>query len=506
MSLSFHPQEPSQLAPGDRLDRYELLCPIGAGGMASVWVARLLGKHGFEKLVAIKTILPRYARDPKFHAMFLEEARIASLIQHVNVAQILDLGDQDGVMFLAMEWVEGEALSKLAHSVHEAEGLQFPPGIALRVLSDVCAGLHAAHELRDRSGASLDIVHRDVSPHNILISDQGIAKIIDFGIAKARDRVGGDTETGSFKGKVRYVAPEQALSPRSTDRRADIWAVGAVLYYLMAGRSPYAGDNDIATLTHLASGRPPLPLPPGVPREVRAVVNRALAWHPQDRPPTAAELGRGLENAIAHMGITVTSADVAAFCREHFAARMDARRSAIASALSVVNDRARALELVGHTSGSGSLAIPRTSAGDSGPPTIAGGLAAAGTMTSGPVLSSTTGKRWRIAGALAAAFAVVVAGAVSLGRVKEQRSSGAAAAAVASEAPSVSATATIASAAPPLADPAVGASVVAQSQPPPPPNPSPSDHPSRRPPVTRPPVSASSPPTATTKQRRQYGF
>ena len=444
--------------------------------------------------------------------MFLEEARIASLIQHMNVAQILDLGDQDGVMFLAMEWVEGEALSKLAQSVNDGEDLQFPPGIALRVLADVCAGLHAAHELRDRSGASLEIVHRDVSPHNILISDQGIAKIIDFGIAKARDRVGGDTETGSFKGKVRYVAPEQALSPRSADWRADIWAVGAVLYYLLAGRSPYAGDNDIATLTHLASGRPPSPLPEHVPAEVRAVVNRALAWHPEDRPATAAELGRALEQAIAAMGITVTSADVATFCREHFAARMDARRTAIASALSVVNDRARALDGTSTMTSSGAIAIARRSLpGESEPPTVAGGgprtpamltaqtLGAAGTMTSSSAIAVTTGKRWRIAGALAA-FAVVAGAALSLGHRKEQRSPGAAAATVSPEAPPVSATA--ASTAFPSVDPAGAAS--ATSQPPPRPSASTSDHAARRPPVARPPVMG--PTTAPTKQRREYGF
>ena len=245
------PQEETHLAPGYRLDRYELLCPLGYGGMASVWVARLLGKHGFEKLVAIKTILPKYARDPSFQEMFLDEARIAARIQHVNVAQILDLGDQHGVLFLAMEWVDGDALSKLANAA-EGRGVAFPPGIAMRILVDVCAGLHAAHELRDRGGAPLEIVHRDISPHNILVGVQGTAKVIDFGIAKARDRSAGDTRTGSFKGKVKYMAPEQAILPKTTDRRADVWAVGAVLYSLLAKRSPYEGDNDMATLMQLA--------------------------------------------------------------------------------------------------------------------------------------------------------------------------------------------------------------------------------------------------------------
>jgi serine/threonine protein kinase len=267
-------EEPLHLSPGYRLDRYELLCPIGMGGMASVWVARLVGKHGFEKLVAIKTILPRFARDPTFQQMFLDEARISSRIQHVNVAQILDLGDQHGVLFLVMEWVDGDALSKLAQAVADGGG-SFPPGIAVRILADVCAGLHAAHELRDRSGEPLGIVHRDVSPHNILIDAQGVAKVIDFGIAKARDRAAGDTKTGSFKGKIKYMAPEQAVQPKSTDRRADIWAVGAVLYTLLAGRSPYESENDMATLLQLAQQKPPDSLPSTIPAPSPGIPARA---------------------------------------------------------------------------------------------------------------------------------------------------------------------------------------------------------------------------------------
>src|SRR5260370_11977088 len=300
--------------------------------MASVWVARLLGKHGFEKLVAIKTILARYARDPRFQQMFLDEARIASRIAHPNVAQILDLGEDQGVLFLAMEWIEGEALYKLARAVHET-GVTLAPAVALRIVAEVCAGLHAAHELRDRDGRPLGIVHRGVSPHNILIGDEGVAKIIDFGIAKARDRVAGETETGSFKGKVKYMAPEQALSPRSTDRRADLWAVGAVLYFLVSGRTPYGSDNDIATLARLASGQPPLPLPANLPKSVRAVTQRALAWNANDRYATADELRQAVEDTMREGGFVTTSADVAAFISKHLANRADVRKKAVALAL-----------------------------------------------------------------------------------------------------------------------------------------------------------------------------
>jgi serine/threonine-protein kinase len=478
--------------------------------MASVWVARLQGKHGFQKLVAVKTILPRYARDPKFHQMFLDEARIASLIQHVNVGQILDLGEQDGVMYIAMEWIEGEALSKLAQAVHDSSG-EFPAGIALRILADVCAGLHAAHELRDRRGALLEIVHRDVSPHNILISDQGVAKIIDFGIAKARDRLGGDTETGSFKGKVRYVAPEQALSPRDADRRADIWAVGAVLYYLLAGRSPYAGDNDVATLTHLTSGKPPSPLPPRIPAPVRTVTNRALAWHPEDRPATAAELARALEQALGELGETVTSADVAAFCAKHVIDRTEARKAAIAAALSVADERAWSHGLAPDAS-SGALPFGARPRADSVMPTIAGGgalrpsgftsptLGSAGTMTTSPAIPTPPGKRWRVAAGLGALAVVGVASVVLFGRHKE------APPAIAAVAPSVTppATATAASTAE-----ALSKDVVASSAPSTTPSSAPSAatraHTPRRVPVLRPSASAHDQAPAPPK-RREYGF
>src|ERR1017187_9688696 len=160
------PVEPL-LRPGDRLDRYELLCPIASGGMATVWLARLRGKRGFEKLFAVKTIRTELVDDARFQEMFLDEARIASGIQHPNVAQILDLGEQDDVLFIVMEWVDGDSLAKIRKLLAKRDA-KLPIGIVLRVIADACGGLHAAHELRDDRGEPLEIVHRDVSPHNIL--------------------------------------------------------------------------------------------------------------------------------------------------------------------------------------------------------------------------------------------------------------------------------------------------------------------------------------------------
>jgi len=333
----------SPIAPGYKLDRYELLCPIAEGGMASVWVARQRGKHGFEKLVAIKTILPKFAADPRFQSMFLDEARIASRIEHNNVAQILDLGEEHDILYLAMEYVDGEALSKLNRAC-QRKGVKLPAGVVMRVLADTCAGLHEAHELRDGDRA-LEIVHRDVSPHNILVSTKGIAKLIDFGIAKARSRVGNDTNSGVLKGKIQYMAPEQALG-RPVDRRADVWAIGAILYHLLSGRPAYEGDNQLATLHLLGSGRPPVPLPDSVHPSIRAVVRTALAHAPENRFPTASLLREAIEDAMVEAMVPTTPGDVAAFASEHLAERTEKRRQSIELALAAATERRRVEELL----------------------------------------------------------------------------------------------------------------------------------------------------------------
>jgi serine/threonine-protein kinase len=342
------PQTSSQLAPGYKLDRYELLCPIAEGGMASVWVARQRGKHGFEKLVAIKTILPKFAADIRFQEMFLDEARIAARIEHLNVAQILDLGEEHEILYLAMEYVDGDAVSKLNRACQK-KGVKIPTGIVLRVMADTCAGLHEAHELKDPTGRLLEIVHRDVSPHNVLVSTKGIAKLIDFGIAKARSRVGTDTNSGVLKGKIQYMAPEQALG-RPVDRRADVWAVGAIVYHLLAGKPPYEGDNQLATLHLLGSGRPPVPLPPGIHPSIAGVVRKALAHAPENRYATAAELREAIEDAMIEAMVPTNVADVAAFSSEHLADRAERRKQAVDIALAAAAERRRVEDLLRPTS------------------------------------------------------------------------------------------------------------------------------------------------------------
>jgi serine/threonine-protein kinase len=334
----------SPLTPGYRLDRYELLGPLAEGGMASVWIARQRGKHGFEKLVALKTILPQYASDLRFQQMFLDEARIASRIEHFNVARILDLGEEHDVLYLAMEYVDGDSLSKLRRA-WQKKHVPAPTGVILRILADVCSGLHEAHELRGEDGTLLEIVHRDVSPHNILVSVKGVAKLIDFGIAKARDRLAGETNAGVLKGKIQYMAPEQALG-RKVDRRADLWAVGATLYHVLTGKPPFDADNTLGTLHLLTSGRPPLPLPPTVHPAIANLARKALTTPPERRFSSAAEMRDAIEAAMLDARVATTMADVASFVVEHLGERTAKRRQTIDFALAAAAERERVEEFL----------------------------------------------------------------------------------------------------------------------------------------------------------------
>ncbi len=195
-----------KLAPGTVLGRYELLLPIAQGGMATVWAARQKGSRGFSKTVAVKTMLPNLSEDPTFEQMFLDEAAIASKIHHPNVAEILDLGEQDEILYLVMEWVDGESLSALSKQTKKLE-TDIPLRIAPKIVAQACAGLHAAHELRDENETLVELVHRDVSPQNILVASSGLVKLVDFGVAKALGRSGA-TSVGQLKGKVPYMSPE----------------------------------------------------------------------------------------------------------------------------------------------------------------------------------------------------------------------------------------------------------------------------------------------------------
>lgn len=304
--------------------------------MGTVWLARMSGKLGFERLVALKTILPTYSTDRQFCDMFLDEAKIAAGIDHENVARILEIGEDRGFLYYAMELIDGESLRKLYRDVRTA-GARFPIGVALRIVADACAGLHATHELRDETGSLLEVVHRDVSPQNLLISVRGTTKLIDFGVAKANARRSEDTAAGTLKGKIEYMAPEQARA-EALDRRADVYSMGAVLYELLASRPVRDTDEgrQLAALHELMTGVAYPPLPNDVPYVIRSVVDRALARDPASRFASADELRHTLEQAMLATGQGATNDDVAAllaqFSRERTARRKDAIERALAAA------------------------------------------------------------------------------------------------------------------------------------------------------------------------------
>ncbi len=327
---------PPTLVPGQLLDRYELLCPVAQGGMAQVWVARLQGKLGFEKLVAIKTMIAEHAHDDKFEKMFLDEANIIARIRHPNVAQILDLGHQGSVIFLVLEWIEGESAAALRRAVH-SKGEKMPLNVVLRVVADACAGLHAAHELKNERGEPLNVVHRDVSPSNVLLSVSGEVKLIDFGVAKAVDRIAPETAAGVIKGKVAYMSPEQALG-KAVDRRADIWSAGIMLYHLLAGRTPYEGDNQIQTLHQVVQGLPPEPIK-GIPPEVAEIAYTALSYAADGRYATADEMQRAVEAALVKCCGPTTQSDVATYVNSKMSERVARRRRTIQRALEAAEQR-----------------------------------------------------------------------------------------------------------------------------------------------------------------------
>ena len=321
--------EIEKIEPGTLLGRYECLHPIGKGGMGAVWAARVVGDDS-NKIVAVKTVLPQHADNPDYVDMLLDEGRILSGIRHPSVASLLDMGNQDGAFYLAFEWVEGEQLSKLRGELKKKQ-LIMPIGLALRIVAEVCGGLHSAHEVCDAEGRSQRIVHRDVSPQNIMVASSGDVKLIDFGIAKALDRIADETVAGMVKGKVLYMSPEQ-VTGESLDRRVDVWAAGAVLYHLVSGRTPFGTNLPLQLMDCLATRSEPDPLPADLHPGVSRAILRALRPVREERYPTAADFQRDLEQAIVEAVGSVTREDLAAFVREHVGRLIEARCTAIAGA------------------------------------------------------------------------------------------------------------------------------------------------------------------------------
>jgi len=295
---------------------------LGHGGMATLHLARLRGPETFEKLLALKVVHTHLAQDPTFQKMFLDEARIAALIHHPNVATTFDMGDAGGTHFIAMEYVHGESLTGLLRQAARTD-YWIPWPFAVRIVADAAAGLHAAHELCSRSGEPLNVVHRDVSPQNILISYDGHVKVVDFGVAWATEKLV-HTETGAIKGKISYLSPEQ-LEGVPPDRRSDIFSLGIVLFETVCQQRLFTADTDLAALFKVREARIPRPtsIRPDLPAELERFILRALDRDPGKRFQTAQEMVSYLEQLLVSHQEAISDERLSRLMEDLFAGRRE---------------------------------------------------------------------------------------------------------------------------------------------------------------------------------------
>jgi len=314
-SLGLGPKAPSKIG------RYELCFELASGGMASVHLARVEGNPDFEKLVALKRIHPHLACEQEYVEMFLDEARIASRITHSNVCSVFDFGEADGEYFIAMEYLVGEPLSRVHRRVLADLDQRNSPLLPMRmarIVAQACEGLHAAHELEDANGESLNIVHRDVSAQNLFVTYDGATQVVDFGIAHARQRVH-HSEAGQVKGTFPYMAPEQMTSA-VVDRRVDVWALGAVLWELLTLRKLFLRETDVNTMYAVLSGeiQPPSEYRSEVSAELDEIVLKALQRSPDERWRNAREMGKALRRYLAKQDELIGPTEIAEWMRQLF--------------------------------------------------------------------------------------------------------------------------------------------------------------------------------------------
>jgi hypothetical protein len=318
---------------GRKLGRYEVLARLASGGMAGVYVARAIGVAGFERLFAIKVLHPHLAHEEEFISMFLDEARLAARIRHPNVVPTIDISDTpDAGFYLVMEYIEGDHLGALLQKAWKL-GKRLPFPVTLRVVVDALEGLAAAHNLTDESGRRLQLVHRDISPHNVMVSTDGVARITDFGVAKAEVRLS-TTREGQFKGKLAYMAPEHA-SNGDADQRSDLFSMAIILWESLAGRRLFRAENHAATLNKICLE--PIPSLSSVDAGLALfdpLLAKALARDPNDRFQSAEEFAEAVEEAAPMLGGLAKAREVAQLVREYAAEKLsrdsDLIRSAIA--------------------------------------------------------------------------------------------------------------------------------------------------------------------------------
>ena len=283
--------------------KYRLVAELGQGGMAQVFLALASGPVGFNKLVVLKLIREQFAEDPEFLTMFLDEARLAARLNHPNVVQTNEVGQESGRYFICMEYLEGQPLNRVlarlgAARTERPEADRLTLGMQLRIVIDALAGLQSAHELTDFDGTPLSVVHRDVSPHNLFVTYAGGVKVVDFGIAKALSS-SSETRTGVLKGKIGYMAPEQSRG-EIVDRRADVFSMGMILWEMIVGRRMWKGLPDVAILQRVMTGDIPSPRAeaPWLSPRLEAVCMAALAFDRNQRFATAAAFAAALESVL----------------------------------------------------------------------------------------------------------------------------------------------------------------------------------------------------------------
>jgi serine/threonine protein kinase len=315
---------PSENAPGTttaeplgRLGRFQLVRHLATGGMAEIYLASASGLAGFRTTVVLKRILPSLATNRQFTQMFLDEARIAATLQHPNIAQVYEVSEEAGSYYFAMEFVPGTDMRQVLRAGYKMQRA-LPLSHALAVVIDVTCALHYAHEKVGYDGHALGIVHRDVSPANVLVSFEGAVKLVDFGIAKAAWRTS-ETRAGQLKGKFAYMSPEQARG-EEIDRRSDIFSAGILLYELTTRRKLFVGNNELAVLSQVqrCDHPPPSAKVPGYPPELERIVMRALKPRPADRYQTAQDLQLELEELAARGGLVVSQSEIGQYLREVF--------------------------------------------------------------------------------------------------------------------------------------------------------------------------------------------
>jgi serine/threonine-protein kinase len=313
--------------------KYRLIAEIGRGGMAEVYLALLEGDMGFNKLVVLKQIRDDMSEDPELLEMFIDEARLAARLRHPNVVETNEVAQEDGHTFMAMEYLEGQPLHRIFQRVHRIGGLAL--SVHLRILADMLAGLHHAHQLCDWDGTQLGVVHRDVSPQNVFVTYTGLVKVVDFGIAKVKNAQA-HTRAGIVKGKIAYLAPEQARR-EDLDRRVDIFAAGVMLWEAVTKTRPWKGRSEQYILERLMAGEFPAAIAanPEIPPELVAILAKALAPERQDRYSTAAQFQAAIEAYMETLDERVDMRDLGKLLSEQFADDRQVIRARLDDALLV---------------------------------------------------------------------------------------------------------------------------------------------------------------------------